>query len=454
MLPDGVIGNTWAFGAHIPGSSPGRVGLEISVDSFLTRQEQMAERVAIILAAGVSSRMNTQLPKVLHEVCGRPMLAYVLDACRQVDVKKMYVVVGYGAEQVKEQFGESEDIIWVTQTEQKGTAHAVMCCEEHLGNFEGKTLVLCGDGPLIRSKTLETLFSMHKKSRPAAALATAVLEDASGYGRIIRDMYGNIQGIVEDGDCTAEQRAIKEVNPSYYLFNNKILFDSVKKVKPDNVKNEYYLTDVLSIMLTAGLKVVAVTAVLPEEALSINSREQLSKTSKIMQRRIQQKLMDNGVTIVDPDNTWIDVRAQIGQDTQIEPFTYIHGEVKIGGGCRIGPFAYLRSGTVLEDDVVLGVFTEIKNSTLGRSARVRHHSYIGDARIGEKVNIGAGSITANFDGEKVNQMTIGNNCYIGSGAILIAPLQLKDDSNIEPGTVVSQENINKFGEKGKENVPE
>jgi bifunctional UDP-N-acetylglucosamine pyrophosphorylase/glucosamine-1-phosphate N-acetyltransferase len=207
-------------------------------------------------------------------------------------------------------------------------------------------------------------------------------------------------------------------------------------------------------MLTAGLKVVAVTAVLPEEALSINSREQLSKTSKIMQHRIQQKLMDNGVTIVDPDNTWIDVRAQIGQDTQIEPFTYIHGEVKIGRGCRIGPFAYLRSGTVLEDEVVLGVFTEIKNSTLGRSVRARHHSYIGDARVGEKVNIGAGSITANFDGEKVNQMTIGNNCYIGSGSILIAPLELKDDSSVKPGTVVSQKNIDNFGKKGDGNVPQ
>ncbi|MHC4394694.1 MAG: bifunctional UDP-N-acetylglucosamine diphosphorylase/glucosamine-1-phosphate N-acetyltransferase GlmU [Planctomycetota bacterium] len=407
----------------------------------------MAERVAIILAAGVSRRMNTQMAKVLHEVCGRPMLAYVLDACRAVEVKKIYVVVGYGAEQVKEQFGGADDIVWVVQEEQKGTAHAVMCCEEHLSDFDGGTLVLCGDGPLIRAETLDTILKMHEKEHSAATLATAVVEDPSGYGRIIRDVYGNIQGIVEDSDCTAEQLAIREVNPSYYLFNNKILFDALKKVKPENVKNEYYLTDVLSIILTEGMKVVAVTAVLPEEALSINSREQLSQTSKIMQRRIQQKLMNNGVTIVDPDNTWIDVRAEIGQDTQIEPFTYIHGEVKIGCGCRIGPFAYLRSGTVLENDVVLGVFTEIKNSTLGERVRVRHHSYIGDAWVGRNVNIGAGSITANFDGKKVNQTTIGNDCYIGSGAILIAPLELKDDSQVEPGTVVSQESIDKFGKK-------
>ena len=406
------------------------------------------ERVAIILAAGVSSRMNTQLAKVLHEVCGRPMLAYVLDVCREVGIRKMYVVVGYGIEHVRERFGDVEDIVWVQQDEQKGTAHAVLCCKEYLGDFEGEALVLCGDGPLIRAEMLKTLFEKHKAEHSAATLATAVLDDPSGYGRIIRDAHGNIQGIVEDSDCTSEQLAICEVNPSYYLFNNRILFEAAEKVKPDNVKKEYYLTDALSLIIAAGHKVVAVTAVRPEEAKGVNSRAQLSEASKIMQRRIQKELMENGVTIVDPDNTWVDIRAQIGQDTVIEPFTYIHGEVKIGRGCRIGPFAYLRHGTVLEDDVVLGVFTEVKNSTLGKGVRARHHSYIGDAAVGQNVNIGAGSITANFDGEKVNRTEIGNDCYIGSGAILIAPLELKNGSQIGAGTVVSQEEIDKFGRKG------
>lgn len=404
--------------------------------------------MAIILAAGVSSRMNTQLAKVLHEVCGRPMLAYVLDACREVGIRKMYVVVGYGIEHVRERFGDVEDIVWVQQDEQKGTAHAVLCCKEYLGDFEGEALVLCGDGPLIRAEMLKTLFEKHRAEHSAATLATAVLDDPSGYGRIIRDAHGNIQGIVEDSDCTSEQLAICEVNPSYYLFNNKILFEAAEKVKPDNVKKEYYLTDALSLIIAAGHKVVAVTAVRPEEAMGVNSRAQLSEASKIMQRRIQKELMENGVTIVDPDNTWIDIRAQIGQDTVIEPFTYIHGEVKIGRGCRIGPFAYLRHGTVLEDDVVLGVFTEVKNSTLGKGVRARHHSYIGDAAVGHNVNMGAGSITANFDGEKVNRTEIGNDCYIGSGAILIAPLELKNGSQIGAGTVVSQEEIDKFGRKG------
>jgi bifunctional UDP-N-acetylglucosamine pyrophosphorylase/glucosamine-1-phosphate N-acetyltransferase len=389
----------------------------------------MAERVAIILAAGVSSRMNTQLPKVLHEVCGRAMLAYVLDACRTVGVGRLYVVVGFGADEVKQRFGYAEDIVWVTQDEQLGTGHAVLCCKEHLQDFEGETLVVCGDGPLIRVETLRILTAKHKVEQPAVTLATAVLDDPSGYGRIIRDVYGNIQGIVEDSDCNKEQLAIKEVNPSYYLFDNKVLLEAVEKVKPDNVKGEYYLTDVLSLILATGHKVVAVTAVHSDEAIGINSRAQLSAASKIMQRRIQQKLMENGVTIVDPDNTWIDARAEIGQDTVVEPFTYIHGEVKIGKDCRIGPFAYLRSGTVLENDVVLGVFTEVKNSALADGVRSRHHSYIGDATVGRNVNVGAGSITANFDGEKVNRTVVGNDCYLGSGSILIAPLELKDGSH-------------------------
>jgi len=405
----------------------------------------MAERAAVILAAGVSSRMNTKLAKVLHEVCGRPMLSYVLDACRQAGVGRIYAVVGFGAERVKERFDEAGDIVWVQQDEQKGTAHAVLCCKEHLADFEGQTLILCGDGPLIRAETLKTLMEKHEVEHSSATLATAVLDDPAGYGRIIRDAYGNIQGIVEDGDCSSEQRRIKEINPSYYLFDNKVLFEALEKVKPDNVKKEYYLTDALSVIITSGHKVVAVTAVRPEEAKGVNSRAELSEAGKIMQRRIQKELMESGVTIVDPDNTWIDSRAQIGQDTQIEPFTYIHGEVKIGRGCRIGPFAYLRSGTTIEDDVVLGVFTEVKDSTLGKGVRARHHSYIGDAVVGQNVNVGAGSITANFDGEKVNRTNIGNDCYIGSGAILIAPLELKSGSNIKPGTVVSQEEIDKFG---------
>lgn len=248
----------------------------------------MVERVAIILAAGVSSRMNTRLAKVLHEVCGRPMLGYVLDACREAGIGRMYVVVGYGAEQVKERFSAADDIVWVQQDEQKGTAHAVLCCKEHLRDFEGEVLVLCGDGPLVRAETLRTLMEKHEAERSAATLATAILENPRGYGRISRDVHGNIQGIVEDSDCTSEQLGICEVNPSYYLFNNKILFAALAKVRPDNVKKEYYLTDAIAIILSAGYKVAAVTAVRPEEAIGVNNKQQLIEVNKIMRHRIQQ----------------------------------------------------------------------------------------------------------------------------------------------------------------------
>jgi bifunctional UDP-N-acetylglucosamine pyrophosphorylase/glucosamine-1-phosphate N-acetyltransferase len=407
----------------------------------------MAETVAIILAAGGSTRMNTKLAKVLHEVCGRPMLAYVLDACRKAGIKRILVIVGFGADQVQEHFAHAEDVVWVRQDQQLGTGHAVACCKDHLKDFDGNVLVLCGDGPLIRSHTLKALIDKHESGQSAATLATAVLDDPSGYGRIVRDAYGNMQGIVEDSDCTPEQRAIREINPSNYLFNSRILFNAIEKVKPDNVKKEYYLTDAVSGIIATGHKVEAITALSPDEAVGVNSRAQLSAASKIMQRRIQRRLMEEGVTIVDPDNTWIDARAQIGQDTVIEPFTYIRGEVKIGRDCRIGPFAHLRRGTVLGDDIVLGVFTEVKNAILANHVRARHHSYIGDAAVGQNVNIGAGSITANFDGEQVNRTNIGDNCYIGSGAVLIAPLDLRDGSNVGAGTVVSQESVNELGGK-------
>jgi bifunctional UDP-N-acetylglucosamine pyrophosphorylase/glucosamine-1-phosphate N-acetyltransferase len=411
------------------------------------RGREIAKRVAIILAAGQSSRMNTRLPKVLHEVCGRPMLAYVLDACMQVEVERIYVVVGYGREQIVAHYGDSDDLVFVEQAEQKGTGHAVMCCGEHLAGFEGQVLILCGDGPLIRAETLKTLTEKHTAEKSAATLATTILDDPGGYGRIIRDSYGNIQGIVEENDCTEQQRKIKEINPAYYCFENQVLKEALEQITPNNIKNEYYLTDVLSAIIARGHKVIAVTAVAPEDAMGVNSRAQLSKASKIMQERIQQRLMSSGVTIVDPPNTWIDARAEIGQDAVIEPFTYIHGKVRIGNNCRVGPFAYLRDGTVLEDDVVLGVFTEIKQSSLGSGVRARHHSYIGDAQVGRNVNVGAGSITANFDGRGIQRSKIGDDSFIGSGSVLIAPIEVEDSSYIKPGMVVSQSDVKSLQKK-------
>ncbi len=393
--------------------------------------------VGIILAAGKSTRMITDLPKVLHEVCGRPMLAFVIDACHAAGIHDLYIVVGYGKDQVIEQFKDVPNITWVEQTEQKGTGHAVMCCHPHLKHFDGNCVVLCGDGPLIRTDTLKELQDKHNQGHSYATLATSILDDPTGYGRIIRDEYGNLQGIIEQSDCTPEQKRVREVNPSYYCFDFKTLTQALTEIKPNNVKNEYYLTDALAGIIQSGKKAIAITAVPPEDVLSINSRRQLADVSKLMQRRIQEEMMNKGVTIVDPPNTWIDARAVIGQDTIIHPFTYIHGKVKIGRNCRIGPFAYVRDGTVLEDDVILGVFIEVKNSRFGEGTRARHHSYIGDAEVGKHVNIGAGTIFANYDGQEIHKAQVGDESFIGSGAILIAPLHVKSKSHVEPGSVVN-----------------
>ena len=247
----------------------------------------MSERVGIILAAGVSSRMKTTIPKVLHEVCGRPMLAYVLEACRGAGIEKLYVVVGYGADQVKDQFGSDSDIVWVLQEEQKGTAHAVLCCKDQLKDFEGEVLILCGDGPLIRTETLKTLIETHQAESSAATLATALVDDPRGYGRIVRGDDGSIKCIVEHNDCDEAQLKINEINPSYYLFEKKALFGALEEVRPDNAKKEYYLTDAVAIIIESGFKVSAVSAVRPEEAISVNTKEQLNRMNEIMHARIE-----------------------------------------------------------------------------------------------------------------------------------------------------------------------
>lgn len=394
---------------------------------------------AIILAAGKSTRMVTEMPKVLHEVCGRPMLAYVIEACRTAGVQRIVCVVGYKKDDVIAAFNGEPEVSWVEQREQKGTGHAVQVCREVLEGFDGNLLVIAGDMPLVRAETLELLLRTHERENAAVTLGTGVLEDPTGYGRIIRDEYGNLEGIVEESDCTPEQRKITEINPSYYCFDKKQLFTALEQIKPDNVKGEYYLTDALKILAQSGLRALAIRAVAPEEAIGVNSREQLVEVGRIMQNRIQRNLMRNGVTIVDPLNTWIDIRAQIGQDTVIYPFTYIHGRVKIGKHCVVGPFAYLRDGTELMDDVVVGVFTEIKNTSMGGGTRVRHLSYIGDATIGERVNIGAGTIFANFDGRQIQRSVVGDGTYVGNGSILVAPIKVPDNQYIAHGSVVRGE---------------
>ncbi len=347
--------------------------------------------VAIIPAAGQSARMKTELPKALHEVCGRPMLAYVIDACKQAGCSTIYCVVGYGSEQVIEKFRDVPDIVWVQQSEQRGTGHAVMCCKQYLKDFQGDCIVAFSDGPLVLKETIRAVMDHHSQEQTALTMGTGLIEDPTGYGRVVRDQQGKLIGIVEQAHCTPEQLKIREINPSYYCYDCQTLFWALDQIRPDNPKNEYYLTDAVRIILKSGRKAQAITVVPPDEVFSINSRQHLAHLSKLMQVRIQETLMDQGITIVDPEKTWIDARAQIGSDSVIYPFTCIVGQVNIG----------------------------------------------------KRVNIAAGTVIANDDDTQTQACSIGDDCCIGAGSVLIAPLILEAGQHIEPGTLIKHNDRNK-----------
>ncbi|WP_165245254.1 bifunctional UDP-N-acetylglucosamine diphosphorylase/glucosamine-1-phosphate N-acetyltransferase GlmU [Paludisphaera soli] len=394
--------------------------------------------VAIILAAGQGKRMKSERAKVLHEVCGRPMISYVVDAARGAGAKTIIVVVGYAADQLYEALDGEPDIRFAVQAEQLGTGHAVKVCRPLLEGYEGPILVLVGDEPLLRPEPLADLLDRQAHERAACLLGTAEVDDPTGFGRILRDSAGRFLRIVEERDCAAEEKAIREVNPSCYVFELPVLWDALEQIGTSNAQGEYYLTDAPEQLNHMGRKVVALNVLSAHDILGVNTRQHLAQAAEIMQSRIQDHWMTEGVSIVDPRNTYIDGRAVLGRDTVVRPFTVIDGAVMVGVGCKLGPFAHLRPGTELADGVEVGAFVEVNRSTLGAGTVARHLAYLGDARVGENVNFGCGAVTANFDGEVKHPTTIGDDARIGSGAVLIAPVEVGRGAVVGAGAVVTK----------------
>ncbi len=352
--------------------------------------------------------MKSEKPKVLHELCGRPLLAYVIDALREAKVDRIVLVVGYRSDLVRAEFAGQPDLEIVEQTEQKGTGHAVKCAEPILKGLTGQTVVLAGDGPMVRAELIRDMLKRADETKSSCLLATASVSNPFGYGRIVRDVQGNFERIVEQKDATETERAITEINPSFYVFDTVKLLSALNQIKTNNAQGEYYLTDVPAIMKQAGERVAAEALATESDIFGINDRGHLAEAHVLMQARILQKHFTNGVTIVDARNTYIDSRATIGKDTVIMPFSVIHGEVSVGERCKIGPFAHIRPGTTLADDVTVGAFVEVNRSSINSETVVRHLAYLGDATLGSNVTVGAGFVTANFDGKQKQVSKVGD----------------------------------------------
>ncbi|MGE7093888.1 bifunctional UDP-N-acetylglucosamine diphosphorylase/glucosamine-1-phosphate N-acetyltransferase GlmU [Lysinibacillus sp. NPDC048646] len=430
----------------------------------------MSNIFAVILAAGQGTRMKSKLYKVLHPVCGKPMVQHVVDHIQTLGVNRIVTVVGHGAEKVQQQLGESSE--YVLQAEQLGTAHAVQQAEAILGNEEGTTLVVCGDTPLIRPETMKALFEHHQAKNAKATILTAVAENPTGYGRILRGDNGQVEQIVEQKDATAEQQLVTEINTGTYCFDNKLLFETLKHVKNDNVQGEYYLPDVIELLQKQGDIVEAFVTEDFEETLGVNDRVALSQAETLMRARINERHMRNGVTIINPEATYISAEAVIGCDTVIQSGSMIEGATVIGEDCiigpntqiidsrvgdrtsvhssvvresaiaedtAIGPFANIRPLSDIGSHVKIGNFVEVKKSKLGNDTKVSHLSYIGDAEIGSNVNIGCGSITVNYDGKNKFQTIIEDDVFVGCNTNLVAPVKVGKGSFIAAGSTITKE---------------
>lgn len=397
---------------------------------------------AIILAAGKGTRMKSETSKVLHKIFDKTLLGYVLDAVNKTNlIQKSFVIVGHQAEQVEKFVKENYDnASCVLQSPQLGTGHAVSMVCPQLENFDGEIIILCGDTPLITEDTLKKFIEFHKSKKSDLTVMSAIFEDPTNYGRIVRD-GDKLASIVEEKDATTEQKAIKEVNAGIYLLNWQKIKPAFSQLTSNNAQGEYYLTDVISWGGKQGLNVNAYILEDNQEIFGINSKAHLAEATKMLNKKIINKHLENGVTIVDPDTTWISVDTEIGADTTILPSTYITGKNKIGNKCYIGPFAHIRGDVELGDNVKIGNFVEIKKAKIASNTNVCHLSYIGDSEIGSNVNVGAGTITANYNHatKAKNKTTVKDGASIGSNSVLVAPITIGEQATIGAGTVVTKD---------------
>ncbi|RDB56452.1 bifunctional UDP-N-acetylglucosamine diphosphorylase/glucosamine-1-phosphate N-acetyltransferase GlmU [Paraeggerthella hongkongensis] len=428
------------------------------------------EAAAIVLAAGAGTRMKSKKPKVAHEVLGKPLVRWVVDAAREAGVDRVVSVVGHAREQVIPLIeGDTQAVV---QSEQNGTAGAVLVCADALADFDGSLVVLSGDCPLITSRTIAQLVEARERDNAAVVVLTMELDDPFGYGRIVRDERGSVARIVEQKDATPEEAALRECNSGFYCFDARALFDALAQVGNDNAQGEFYLTDVLEICRRAGRPVLALPCDDASECLGVNSRAQLAEATKLLQRRINAGHMANGVTMTDPDQVWIGPDVVIEQDVELLPQTFLMGSTRIGEdsvvgphsrltdtvvgrGCTVdetvavearlddgataGPRAYLRPAAHLCEGAKAGTHVEIKKSTVGKGSKVPHLSYIGDTTIGEDVNIGAGSITCNYDGKKKWPTVIGDGAFVGSDTMMVAPVTIGAGAIIGAGSCIAKD---------------
>jgi bifunctional UDP-N-acetylglucosamine pyrophosphorylase / glucosamine-1-phosphate N-acetyltransferase len=406
---------------------------------------------------------------VLHPVCGKPMVEHVIDHIRGLGADRIVTIVGHGAETVEETLGKKSE--YVLQEEQLGTAHAVQQAAQLIGDLEGTTIVVCGDTPLIRSETMQALISHHNNTGAKATILTANADNPTGYGRIIRGVDGEVLRNVEQKDATAEEQKVTEINTGTYCFDNRALFETLKKVKNDNAQGEYYLPDVIGILQSESARVSAFVTEDFSETLGVNDRVVLAEAESVMRRRIAEKHMRNGVTIINPDNTYISAAAEIGRDTLLQPGTMIEGQTVIGEKCiigpnsqivdseignstsvhssvvlaskigdetTVGPFAHIRPESDLGDRVRIGNFVEVKKSTLGSGSKASHLSYIGDAEVGSGVNFGCGTVVVNYDGKTKHVTTVEDDAFIGCNSNLIAPVKIGKGAYIAAGSTISE----------------